>query len=80
VRVQGEGMAHQEVAAGVSRGIGGVTGGDATISQGKQEGGATRYNTTTRWRVKRLQRNEKPCKNKLGKWELTAHQEVVLHQ
>jgi hypothetical protein len=52
--------------------------GDATISQGKQEGSGMRGNTTTRqvvkrrWQVKRLWRNMMPCDNQPGKWEAMA--------
>ncbi len=42
MRMQDEGMAHQDSAASASIGGGGATGGDATSSRGKQEGGATR--------------------------------------
>jgi hypothetical protein len=82
----GEAKAHQEVAAGVSRGGGSAKRGDATTSQGKQEGSATRGHTTTRWRIKRqlcikrLRRDEKQCDNQPGKWEATARQEVLTHR
>jgi hypothetical protein len=76
---QGEAMVHQDSVAGALRGRGGATGGDATTSRGKQEGGATRCNTTTRRRTKRLRRDEKPGNKKQGKWEMMAHGEVVTH-
>jgi hypothetical protein len=81
-----EATAHQEAAAGASRGRGSAMRGDATTSQGKQEGSATRSDMTTRrrvkrwWHIKRLWRNEKPRDNQLGKWEATACQEVLIHQ
>jgi hypothetical protein len=76
---QGEAAAHQDLVAGASRGRGNAMGGDATTSQGKQEGGATRCNMNTRQHVKRLQRDKKPHDNKPGKWEVTAREEVVTH-
>ncbi len=71
--VQGEAAVRQEAAAGTPRGRGGAMRGNATTSQGKQEGGTTRGITTTRRRVKRLWHNKKPCNNQLGEWEVTSH-------
>ncbi len=68
------------------RGGGSATRGDATNNRGKQEGGETIGNTTTRLhverrlRIKRLRHNEKPCKKQPGEWEVTAHCEVLTHQ
>jgi hypothetical protein len=73
VCAQGEATAHQEAAAGASRDGSSAIGGDATTSQGKQEGGAMRCNMTTRRRLKRLRHDKKPCHNKPGKWEVMAH-------
>jgi hypothetical protein len=55
-----------------------VTRGDATTTQGKQEGGTMRDDMTTRLHIERqlhvkwLRHNEKPHKNQPGKWEATA--------
>ncbi len=76
--MQGEAMVPQEVVAGALRGRGGATRGDATTSQGKQVGGATRGSMTTRWSVervwciKRLRCDEKPRNNQPGQWEAMA--------
>jgi hypothetical protein len=67
VCMQGEATVHQEAVVGASRGRGGATGGDVTTSWGKQEGGTTRCDTTTRRPIKMLQHDKKPQDNKPGK-------------
>jgi hypothetical protein len=69
-----------KVEAAAPRGRGGVTRGDATTSQGKQEGSAMRGNTTTRWcikrrwQIKRLWHDKKPRNNQRGVWEAKVRQ------
>ncbi len=77
---QGGAMVHQEVGAGALRDVGGAMRGDATTSQGKRGDRTTRRHVERQRHIKRLQRNEMPCDNQTGKWEATAHKEVVTHQ